>query len=96
MSEDLLEEELKLIKRNIKNYYPFSSVKETARQGIREQEMLDSFHIIRKEGPKVSEVAKDGYLYKRSHSNKNVPQLLSGKKQHLNVYTCEGILVCPN
>ena len=96
LSEDLFEEELKLIKRNIKNYYPFSSVKETARQGIREQEMLDNFHIIRKEGPKVSEVAKDGYLYKRSHSNKNVPQLLSGKKQHLNVYTCEGILVCPN
>ena len=94
--DDEFKDELSLIKDSIKKYYPFSQVKETARQGIKEDEMLDYFHILKKEGPKVSEVAKDGYLYKRSHSNKNVPKLMSGEKQHINVYTCEGILICPN
>ena len=96
ISEDDFKDELNFIKNNIKKYYPFSQIKETSRQGIKEDEMLDYFHILKKEGPKVSEVAKDGYLYKRSHSNKNVPKLMSGEKQHKNVYTCEGILVCPN
>ena len=89
-------QQLTKILKNIKRYRPFSQVKETGKQSMKENEMLDYFHVIRKEGKKVTEVCKDGYLYKRSHSKKSIPQLLPGTYQHINVYSCEGILVCPN
>lgn len=69
-------QQLTKILKNIKRYRPFSQMKETGKQSMKENEMLDYFHVIRKEGKKVTEVCKDGYLYKRSHSKKSIPQLL--------------------